>query len=291
MKFIVYTPLYFGISGGINVLFQLAKLLSLHGHDSKIYVARGNVENNIYNNFASLEDVTSETIVIYPEQELGNPLNATIIIRWILYGSHLYDQYDKNEIIYYYAPFSKYNNTTQILNITYLPDGCDNRNEIRELNSCYTLKKGLRYPKIRNMTTYGLEPTEQSLKIEDQNHSEIIDIFNRCKYFICYDPCCFLVIMALLCGCIVIQEPVDEYTEEEWIYAQGIPEKLKGFSYGRNNLHDAESTIHLARQQCLDLIKNKNILKFLDEIKNKSYSTAACFRFNDFSDSMQHFNK
>ena len=84
-----------------------------------------------------------------------------------------------------------------------------------------------------------------------------------------------------MCGCIVVQDHVDEYTEEEWMYALGIPTKLKGFSYGLGNIEYAKATIGDAYGPCMELIKqsDESIKKFLYEMKHNTYNLDKCYEY------------
>ena len=89
--------------------------------------------------------------------------------------------------------------------------------------------------------------------------------------------------MALLCGCIVIQDPLDGYTEEEWMYAVGIPTKLKGLAYGLENLRYAEDTIKDAHDVCIEFItqSDTSIKQFLHDMEHKTYNTDRCYKYSE----------
>jgi hypothetical protein len=287
-------------SGGVNVLLMLARRLDGAGFETKIYVKEGpNIENPIFNKFASLDDVNDETIAIYSEDNIGNPLKANRIIRWVLLGAHRYEQYEKNEIIYYYLPFCKDNPAVPRLSLTYLPANVTNRQQPRTHESCYIVKKGLRYLKNFNPNRkFGIVSREQlhilpwskeRLKPIEldfvKSHEEFIQIFNTTKYFVCYDPLCFLVIIALLCGCVVVQDPVDNYSESEWIYASlGVRmDKFPGIAYGLSNLDYARNSMHQSHNVCMKLINSRDdsFNSFVNDIKNGTFSYEPCFKFND----------
>jgi hypothetical protein len=135
------------------------------------------------------------------------------------------------------------------------------------------------------------KPT-RSLNIDYLNsQEEYIDVFNTTRFFFCYDPACFLIIMALMCGCIVIQDPMAGYSEEEWLRTcVGSTERLKGLAYGIGNLPYAMATIHEAPEQCRQLIErnNSSIDTFIQQMKDKTYSTEKCYNFDSSPYSFQH---
>jgi hypothetical protein len=275
MKFIVYTYGWSEQHGGINVLHELIKRLLKHGADVSNYIEGSPVP-----------ELSDDTIAIYPEIVGKNPLNAKRVVRWILYGSTSYHTYDPNEITYYHAPFCKNNPAINRLNCLYLPPGAKNLGLPRIHNACYVVKKGNNYQCIRDLLS---EPLSGSLEDKARNHAELIRVFNTTRYFYCYDPCCFLILLALMCGCIVVQYPVDNLTEEEWIYTIGIT-KLPGLAYGATNLPYAEATIQHAYPECMKLIDacDDHVKKFIEDIKTSTFSTDPCYKFNDSPFSLQH---
>lgn len=292
MKFVVSIDRISETSGGVNVLCELAKRIADKGFESYIYLRHMETAHNnkIYQKYITESEIDDDTYVIYPEMDVGNCLKAKNIIRWVLYGSHMYDQYDSNEIIYYLAPFCKENIIKQQLFIMHIPEGIKNHNLPRPNELCYIVKKGMNYSRIRNV--FQQNRLNGICLDVVKSHNELVEIFNTTRYFFCYDPCSFLVIFALLCGCIVYFEPVEGYTEEEWMYATSLDKfgRLKGFSYGANNLDYARATINEAAEQCSKIIETNNATldTFLDEIVNKKYSIEPCFKFNNSQYSFQH---
>lgn len=291
MKFVISVPGYNERCGGSSVLLELAKRLSQKGHDTKVFMIDGNKTNNpIYSNFFHDNVVDDETIVIYSEMDVGNRLGAKKVVRLVLYGAHMYDSYEVNEIIYYHAPFCKNNNTKQFLTVLRWPPGFENKGMERKNNMCYAIKKGMRIPEIRKyIHKHGVV---QGINVEGKSHKELIEIFNTTKYFYCYDPCCFLVIMALMCGCIVIQHPIPGYTAEEWMRTINIT-GLNGIAYGVDGLRRAEETIQYAQQDCenLRIVSDSSIDKFISDMQTESYDTSPCYKFNDSPYSLQHVMK
>ncbi len=296
MKFVVAVDSITETSGGVNVLCELAKRIAERGCESYIYLRNMETSrnNNIYHKYITESEIDDDTCVIYPEMDIGNSLKAKHVVRWMLYGAHMYDQYDSNEIIYYLAPFCKTNIIKQQLSIMYVPEGAKNYNLPRTNELCYIIKKGAYLSKIRN-GFQGRQITNAINLDTVRSHTDITQIFNTTKYFFCYDPCSFLVIFALLCGCIVYVEPITGYTEEEWLYAVSFNKcgRLKGLAYGTENIEYAKATIHEAAEQCKQLIEKSNatVDTFLDDVLNKKYSIEPCFKFNESPYSFQHVFK
>lgn len=289
--------------GGTTCEFEMARRISNHGYETKVYYPYGTVVSGIYDKFATLEDVNDDTVAIYCAHRYGNPLNAKRVVRWVAYGLDkcYYDSFGDQDIIYYHLPFCKNNLSTQSLFACFLSPDVKNRNELRTLHSCYIVKKGIVYSKNKNRVNTNTFPHSELFqrknkipytKVADTlcldgypiTASGYIDMFNKTKYFFCYDPCSFLVIIALLCGCIVIQDPVDGYTEEEWTYATtGLRIKLNGFSYGIENIKYAKETISNAYGPCMQFVNrsDESIKKFLYEMENKTYNLDKCYPYEE----------
>lgn len=294
MDFVVVAPPYAQLCGGTSVLYDFARRLHEKGHNAKVFVeGHTHVSNPIYNTFTDGSDITDTTIVIYPESIVGNPARAKTIVRLVLYGAHLYDQYEPNERIYYHAKFCKNNPTQKFLTILRWPPGFFNKGLARTNRSCFVVKKGMRIPEIRSLIQSPSFPRgRDSVFIEGWSHDALCDVFNRTTYFYCYDPCCFLIVMALLCGCIVIQHPVPHYTAEEWRTTIGLP-GLSGIAYGEENLAHAHRTIADAPREC-DILRRESdatVDAFLRDMKEGTYSTDPCYPFNTSPYALQHVVK
>ena len=108
---LIWSHLPFSINdGGITVQYHLGYVLSKLGINVQIYNAHdNNAGNPIFNNFLSdINNINFEnTIVIYCEGVVGNPLNAKYVVRWMLSKlgqnvpySHYYT-WNKNELVYF----------------------------------------------------------------------------------------------------------------------------------------------------------------------------------------------
>jgi hypothetical protein len=281
MKFVVVVPSSSETSGGCNVLFYIAKKLSEYGHDSKVYVIDRTYTSTIYTNYVNELINDDDTFIICSEIIDGLSIDTKKIIRWILFGTYLYPQYHKHEIIYYFAPFCKNNPANKRLSFCYWPAGLENKNLVRTNESCYIAKKGMYNPIIYAMFTNNTVPLK-GLNLEGLNHEQLIKTFNTTKYFYCYDPCCFLVVMALMCGCIVVQYPIIGYTAKEWKYAVNLP-TLNGVSYGHDNLTHAEATIGFAAADCLKFkeLNEISFKNFINDLETGNYTYEPCYPYND----------
>jgi len=293
-------------NGGTTCEFEMARRISQYGYETKVYYPfeNGSVVSGIYDKFATLEDVNDDTVAIYCAHRLDsdlNPLKAKRVVRWVALGvqKELYNKFNDSDIIYYHAPFCKNNITSQRLFSCYLSPEIKNRYEQRTIDICYVIKKGIIMSKNfqrkeknqfpHNFFSTGpisfLRRNPLIIDLDGYNLTleNSISYFNKSKYFFCYDPACFLVIVALLCGCIVVQDPIDGYTEEEWMYSLGIPKKLNGLAYGLQNIKWAKATISESYGPCMEYVAQSDISikKFLHEMETGTYNTKPCYKYEE----------
>jgi len=277
MNIIIAAHPYQEHSGGVLVTYHTAKCIYQLGYNIKLFVHDPEygpakkaipIINPFFNIYADYSDINDNTIVIYPEHVQFNPLNAKIVIRWQLGPWPQYITYEHDsDLIFYWASFCKDNNiqNKNLLVVPYLTPYAINKNEVRS-GSCYIIKKGRRY-------NYSFIHDDESecLERDDITHTDIINIFNRTKYFYCYDPLCYLVNIAVCCGCIPIVHPVPGYTKKEWCNSTTDGGFLRyknkdymyGVAYGINDLPYAESTIDKAYQEQHDIVEfGKKTLQF-----------------------------
>jgi hypothetical protein len=296
MKFVVVShDRYRTTNGGLTVLLTLAKKLYEKGHDSKIYLTtREGYQNNTYfTRYHESDTVDDDTIVIYIDIPVGNILKAKRVVRYITFGSHWYPEYSANEMTYYHAPFCKNNPAKKRLCILYLDPYVKNLGLPRIHNACHVVKKGYRLPEVRN-TVYGQNIWTQNHGFcvnHDLSFPEIVGLLNQTKYFFCYDPCSFLIIIALLCGCVVVQHPMNGYSESEWRYTIGIGD-IPGIAYGYENIGKAQESIHFAPDACMKLINDTetHIDNFIRDMELPPVYEQ-CYKFNESKFSLQHIEK
>ena len=267
--------------GGIVCSFLLAKYLDELNINVRIYnvnKTQNTIFNKNYNNDLNL----NQTIVIYGETIIGNPLNAKYVVRWIL-GPHYNNEHilswGKNDLVYYFNAETKFSvhpnkigNIYKLLSCIYIPPECINLNLQRNNYFCYTMrKKHIFHKKI-------ILPPVNSFKINDAlTPIDSIPIFNKYTYFISYDPLTFFSIIAALCGCISIIYPIEGVNETQWLNMTAVASyakhkninKLYGIAYGVENISFALQTMHLIKDQWIDIqhfVKEKTLIPFIEDI-------------------------
>ena len=273
--------------GGITVQYYLAQLLDKYGIKVRIHKGKHNiVQNNLFNNYYNNDFDLNDCIVIYCEGIVGNPLNAPYVVRWMLseLGKNVpynyVDTWGKNELVYYFNSELKIQNNIdklddiyKFLTIMYVNPDIKQINYNSRLGFCHTYRK-LFYHKNINI----LHPKNSFEITRYHTQNDYIEIFNKYKYFVCYDPLTFLCIIAPLCGCISIIYPLDGMSKKEWLQTTGLNEYLKykndyniyGVAYGnsQDEINYANDSLHLVKNQWNDikLYEINYITKFITDI-------------------------
>jgi hypothetical protein len=236
-KIILYIPPYDIKCGGITVLHYFAKLINEkynEKHSAKIFMYNNiKYKNPFCNDFAQFDDITDDTIVIYPEIVSGNPLNAKRVVRWILLELGIempldhYKKWNKTDLIYHWEKIDKQ------LACPFFNNIFTNKNQNNRNKTCYLVKKG---PIIHKKINY-IHPNN-SICIDNLSLSQISNIFNECKYFYTYDPNSAYVIYSAVCGCIPIICKIDGVNEDEYFKSKmyNFNDQIynKGIVYGNN---------------------------------------------------------
>ncbi|MDZ4097099.1 MAG: hypothetical protein U1E13_00220 [Methylophilaceae bacterium] len=270
MKFVIYTPVYTENIGGVIALHKLAQKLTESGHIAKIWPWPKPVPGGgfgllnlikcfkwyTYHLFFNYPLITrikhpydlelaqsadlNNSIIIYPEVTLGNPLNAAKIIRWFLNrptnaGRNL--TYGSNELYFYYDkhfndPVINPDPNTHLKIMETFEDIYCVGNHQRDIEQCYIVRKG--GDRLKNAHDAG------AIKIDGLSHAEIAEIFNRAKYFISYDLYTMYSQYAAMCGCISVVVPLDGMTKYEWNQDE---ENRYGIAYGFDDIDWAISTM------------------------------------------------
>jgi hypothetical protein len=173
-------------------------------------------ENPFCNDFAKIDEINENTVVIYPEVISGNPLNAKHVVRWILLELGIempldhYKNWGINDLVYFWETIVNIKNYSQLC-CPFLNPLFKNNNSNERTNTCYLVKKGRLIHKNINY----IHPTK-SICIDEFSLEEINRTFNICKYFYCYDPNSAYTIYSAICGCIPIIYPIDDLDENDY---------------------------------------------------------------------------
>jgi hypothetical protein len=181
-----------------------------------------------------------DSIVVYPEIVLGNPLGARNVVRWLLYRPGLRDPYR-------FGAGEMFFRAGEMADLPELTGGAPDlylwrinpvyRNEGRtdRAGACFLVRKGADKPRIPQ--------TEGAIPIDGLPHDQVAAIFNRCEVFYSYDEASFYSQYAALCGCLSVVVPGLYPSRAEW--AAHHPPARYGVAYGLDDLDHARATQHL----------------------------------------------
>lgn len=255
MKFVVYCPYNFNAhSGGITALHKLAHNLSNILGEQKVWIATG-YKNPKYKGQTTGIPIDDETIVVYPEIINGNPLYAKHVVRWILNSPGIIggdeNTYGANEIYFKFVDTFKVKHNERVKGIlTAIETHLDIFHDLKQerFGECYLIRKDRR--QIRNAHK------ENSICIDEYENLGgnlyLANTFNSCELFVCYDNACFLALQSALCGCPCLVVPDGKMTAEQF-YSN--PFYKYGVAFGEEYLEHAKKTVHLAKEQLLEIEK------------------------------------
>ena len=193
---------------------------------------------------AEYSDLRPDSIVVYPETTLGNPLGATNIARWLLYKPGVQDpfRFTADEMFF---------RVGEICDIPEITGGARDlvlwqRNPVyRDLGrkdrqgACYIVRKGSEKARIPE--------TRDAVCIDDMPHEQVAQLFNSCRTFYSYDEATFYSLFAALCGCDSIVIPGMYGSRQEWTSEHEICRY--GVAYGLDDIEHARRTRHLVEGQ------------------------------------------
>jgi hypothetical protein len=223
--------------GGIVVLYYLCNLINELNHlnfYSKIYIPYKVEKPNYFKNIYYCDDIAeinNDTLVIYPEDIETNPLFCKHVVRWRLSDNLVASFGWKNtDLIYTWEKYydNNKNDTEKKLSVPYLNPIFKNKNKKERIKTCFLIKKGGYLHK--NISFF--HPADSIFINNYEDIEKVVDIFNECKYFYCYDPNCMYTIYAVLCGCITILYPTKDKTKDEYFKISFYNKNNKIYNYG-----------------------------------------------------------
>lgn len=203
-----------------------------------------------------------KTVVIYAENEPGNPLNAKHIVRWILMSPKKDSGnpvYDTQEHIFLYHAFYNVEERykTQIKGVLTSIDMEHNLSIYFDKNlprqgGAYLVRKGTNKTHDKHPPNY----VYADKLLVGMSDEEKCSFFNKIDTFISYDCATFITIQAALCGCkvIIIPDEGGEFSVENLKNTNRNP----GLAYGFDDVEWAQATLPQLRKSMEDL-NQKNI--------------------------------
>lgn len=171
----------------------------------------------------------SKSIVIYPEDVYGNPLDVDYVVRWLLYYyDYLGDRkaYDSNDLFIAYREIfnvASLNPNQHVVTISHFNNRLYRQyNFSQRSGRCYIVYKGCNRHDI---------PTQFDGPVFDSKMSqeELVEMLNTYEYCYCYDPQTFYMKIAAVCGCIPVLIMEKGKTERDYLSCN---ENHYGIAYG-----------------------------------------------------------
>jgi hypothetical protein len=262
-NYIIYTFPWDDNNGGVIFMHNLAHELNQMGEKAFLWSASPIYKQGLYQRLrnwvksepmhvnpllntplARSSDLSSDSIVVYPEVVLGNPLNAKNVVRWLLYKPgvmHPY-QFGKDEMFFRVGSITDIHEITggapDLLMWKVNPIYQDAKSENRS-GVAYAVRKG------RNKTRIPETESVDAVCIDGMSHTEINSVFNRCVSFYSYDEATMYSQYAAVCGCISVVVPGMFRSRDEWVLHH--PQGKFGVAYGASpsEIEHACATRHL----------------------------------------------
>lgn len=293
--FLIVSPPQFW--GGPVVLHLLCRMLADYGYDAKVFRLRTDLicpssrreflqvylpfmnkkaEQNLDSQEGAVKGceltnwpyVDEDTIVVYPEVVIGNPLAAKHVVRWFL-NKPRYPRiyigeppYNSDDLFICYREI--FNDDTlnptcrQVQLLHYNHELYKRTNYGRREGNCFIIRKG----HIRA----DLPETVPGIIIDNLPDEEKVKVMNQCEYCYSFDTQTFYSTVAAMCGCIsvIIPEPGkkrgDYLAEGDENLGFGIafgtsPEEIEFARSSQKKLHDWIDSF--------DVRNHENVQKFL----------------------------
>lgn len=190
--------------------------------------------------------VDDDTIVIYTETIVGNPLHAANVVRWLLFYNRFPNDdswYNMTDLFFTYrSQFNdpRLNPEGRILHIFHFDKELYKQTNFgRRQGNCYIIRKGMNRKEL---------PTAfDGPIIDDLRETDKVKILNQCEKCYLYDTQSFYASIAAICGCIPIIVPEPGKTKKDYVKPE---DKVCGRAYG-----DTEEEIQYAIQTRDDVMK------------------------------------
>lgn len=315
-KFLIVSPDYCEISGGVVALHKLCDILNKFGYSAFLYPyvsCRENspagrwksllggmfddlriIRNRISKNYKvnphyetpviysiNLSMCQDQWIVVYPEITYGNPLSAQNVIRWFLHHPGFHSgkvSYAKGELYFRF---------NEAMHNFSLDGSYTSANFLKVIhypvefynnNNLSTERKGTAYCIRKGKGKKLIHDLEDSILIDGKSHEEVADILKTVKRFISYDTYTAYSIFAILCGCESVVIPDEGVSEEAWY--PNIEDRY-GIAYGFEKIKWANDTVDLQMKR-INSEHEKSILSV------KTFALEAQ-KFFDYHDAQPEF--
>lgn len=268
-------------SGGASVMIELCKMINIYyKKDTAFIINSSNLKEYLYKfrkrnykkhdqefiKFIRPDEIFLINNILITHHMIDNFLNLKNHITLNLYFSDkIYDNviyysktfFDSEKKLSYLNPnLNEIKHKNILMNDFFIPanleiilEKCFDKKYNRDTN-LYLLKKGIEDNhniKLRKEINY-IHP-DNSILLKYKDIDELIEKFNKAKYFYSYDPFTFLNTISSLCGCITIIVPFANFKNITEIYSEKFCHY--GLAYGDNEqeIEYAIRTTHKVREE------------------------------------------
>lgn len=207
---------------------------------------------------AGFEHFREDSIVIYPEITLGNPMGAINVVRWLLYKPGEKDPYrfTEGEMFFRVNPMFDLPEITggaTDLAIPRIDPVYRNENRPDRKGACYMVRKGKDKPRIPE--------TADAICIDGMNHAQVADVMNSCEIFYTYDEATMFSHYAVLCGCDSVVVPGfydnrEQWAEEHDFFRHGIAYGVDDLPHARATAHKVAELLAAKEQEGVEMVRN-----------------------------------
>lgn len=274
------------MSGGVIVMHKLAYLLAERGHNVYILTEPENPHPNIkiikskitaedgFKRSYQWEEITFpyyNTVTIYSQIDGGNPIGTAHVARWILYDTELpiENSFGENDVYFNFGSFKTYRNQPHrsLTLYEYNTHKLYVTNTGKRKGFCHMIHKHT--PPTDNLLINQLSSFNLTEWKELGGYDYLREKLNEYEYMLTYDQKSFYCVAAGLCGCksiILNPGPSYEFSRNAYAdsaeYLEGLtPEKYRelnpiqkyGVAYGLDDIHWANTTIHMVKDHVKQL--------------------------------------
>lgn len=194
-------------------------------------LSRGPMRTNpeLYTPLARRRDLTTDSIVVYPELLPGNPLKANNVVRWLLYQPGLRHpfRFGREEMFFRAGEMCDVPELTGGAPDLYMwkvNPAYRNENRSDRKGVCYLIRKGNAKPRLPQTEA------AEAICVDGMSHLEMNEVFNRCEFFYSYDEATMYSQFAAIAGCTSVVVPGMFTSREEWV--ANHPNGRYGVAYG-----------------------------------------------------------
>jgi hypothetical protein len=220
--YVIWSPDYRRVSGGIRVLYLLGKLLRNRGLQAEMKMTHGPFVDNPWS-VPECVEIPDDAIHIYPEIVEGNPSGSDRVVWWLL------NHASKDGLQFVWHPNI---NQSPVLNVPYLEPDLFYPGDGERSGVLVWVGKGRDgyVPNGARLITHSWPASRK----------ELADVLRSSEYLISFDPYTAIVHEATLCGCPVVLVGNDRWSID---HLSSGPMKIFGVVDCVSKLDQARSEI------------------------------------------------